>query len=313
MNILIILKVLFFSVTCLAQVEFNWGMLESLEEYEKISTEFKKNIESTTNGAIRINIKKFKSDPGNPLLEITDGHLQIYQVPVSLLPNLLPNKNPEWILAWQLPFLFENKNHVEAYIKSNHSKMRIDSLTSDKILPLTYSYAGGFTAVLSRRGTNIVDFSDLKFCPFSDFDSSKMNRKSTIKLITSLPCQILLYELQELFVFSKNLKKELKVHLTNHHVESRLTFISKDHIAKIPEKYRQEFINKLRNLLDDERHAIYARSEKNLKLIQIDKDIEISHWDLRKRSLAIDDYIKGTSATSKVFKEEAGFIKNLLK
>lgn len=297
--------VVIFSATSFAQVEINWGMHEKLDAYHVIATKFKKDIESLTNGQVKINLKKYKDDPRDPLEEIKSGKIQIYQVSSSILPSLASDKNPHWIKAWDMPFLFKDKKHVEAYIGSKHAQTRVSLLESDKIMPLTYSYAGGFLAVLSDRKNNVINFDTLKPC------TENLDSPDSEKLLASLPCRMLQYALEDLLSLNDDLKKKLEVHISGHLVESRLTFVSKEHIAMIPEQYQQKFVARLRKLLDEERHTIYESSEKNIKLVKKDKYLKISDWDVRKRSVASDDYVQKAFWMPEGLKEEVDFIKKL--
>ncbi len=276
-----LLLVFLLGTTAHAKVEFTWGMRHELEQYKIIGNQFKNEIEEMTKKEVVINLKDYTGDPKNPLEEIDEGRIQIYQVPTTMISSLVSQS--EWIKAWEVPYLFKDKNHVEKYIASDHTSANLKKLETAQRLPITYSYAGGFVGVLSKAGTNNdFNFESLKFCEIADFDAAAAGKMTEGQYLSRLPCNILLYEIHELEILANSLKKQLKLDLTKHMVSARVTMVSKKHLQKIPEKYRDHFLSKLRKLLNQERQAIYAREIENLKLIQSQTEIKVSPWVRKK-------------------------------
>jgi TRAP-type C4-dicarboxylate transport system substrate-binding protein len=85
-----------------------------------------------------------------------------------------------------------------------------------------------------------------------------------------LPSTILMYEVNELLKLNEECKKLINVDVTNHLVVARVTMVSKDTLSKIPEEFREEFLDILHELLDQERNVIYARAAKNTDALKAD-------------------------------------------
>lgn len=247
-----------------------WGMLEPLEEYQILAAKFNKEIQELTNGELEIEIQLFGKDPSNPMKEIEDGNIDIYQIPSTQIRNLMPNHS--WLKVWEVPFVFENDKQLETYIESQHTKEKLKSLETDKLLPLTYSYAGGFCGVVSnKKQLNIEAFEKLSNIQFSDYEYEDMSLEDfLIHVYQYLPSNILMYEVNELLKLKPEIKSYLNIDATKHLVVARITMLSKAMISKIPVEYQDLFVNKLNSLLREERQVIYDRSAKNLEALKND-------------------------------------------
>ncbi len=247
-----------------------WGILEPLEEYKKIADKFNQKIKDLTNNKIEVEVKFFDKDPENPLKELENGSINIYQIPTTQLVGLLPEKS--WLKAWEVPFLFKNESHVESYIASNESKENLKSLETEKLLPITYSYAGGFCATLCKRNQEkLKDFSNLKTIDFSKYEYEDMALDDfLINIYQHLPSNILMYEINEMLKLKPEAKSFLNIDVSNHVVVSRVTMVSKETISKIPEEYRNSFLSTLNELLNEERQVIYKRSKNNIEALKAD-------------------------------------------
>src|SRR5271154_4640263 len=103
-----------------------WGMLKSLEEYQRLAKRFNEKIQHVTKGEVEVEVKLFDKDPSDPLKEIEGGSLDIYQITTNHLRQLLKDKN--WLQCWEVPFLFKNESHIEKYIGSDYTKQKLKSL-----------------------------------------------------------------------------------------------------------------------------------------------------------------------------------------
>lgn len=251
-----------------------WGMWKRLQEYQVISEKFKNRIHDLTNGQIEILPVLFDEDPENPLEEITSNNIDIYQVSSDHLRLIT---NIEWLKCWEVPFLFENKEHVEKYIKSKRAKETLKTLENEKLLPLTYSYAGGFMSTVKRKGGDLGDLKENTFV-IHEFDIEDVDDVGMSFMYAKLPFTILMYEIDKISQLGK-FKNSLEVEITNHMVQARITFISKDTLTLIPEEYREKFLNILEEVLDEERETIYKKSEKNLATVLEDLDLKVKVWN----------------------------------
>lgn len=251
-----------------------WGMLKSLEEYQRLAKRFNEKIGHLTDGAVEIEVKLFDKDPSDPLKEIEAGGLDLYQVTTTQLRQLTPEQT--WLKSWEVPFLFKNEQHLERYIESDYAKNQLKTLETDKILPLTYSYAGGFCAVVTKRNKP-VSYENLSFIEFGKFDYENMPVQDFMSNIyEKLPSNILMYEIQELLKLSPENKCFLNIDVTRHVVVARISMVSKRMLSKIPAQYRQLFLDTLTEFLNEERHIIYAKARKNLEALSADEHIGLN-------------------------------------
>lgn len=264
-----------------------WGMLKSLEEYQRLAKRFDEKIQALTQGEIQIEMKLFDQDPSNPLKEVEEGNLDLYQVTTTQLRQLLPEHS--WLKVWEVPFLFKSDNHVEAYIGSDYTNKKLLSLDTDKLLALNYSYAGGFCAVVTRRNKDTTPSNYLvKTIEFAKFEYEDMQFEEFQKNIyEQLPSNILMYEIHELLKLKPELKSFLNIDVTRHTVVARISMLSKAMLSKIPTQYRDTFVTTLHQFLNEERHAIYEKARRNLEALMGDGHIGFNE-DLNKEILFIN-------------------------
>lgn len=255
-----------------------WGVLQRLKEYKIISQKFKDKIYEMTNGQVQIEIVLLNDDPSNPLKEISNEELDIVQITTDHLREIT---NLEWLKCWETPFLFEDKNHVEKYIKSDRAEKMLKTIEDDKVLPLTYSYAGGFMSVVKRKGGDIGSLTEQNLV-IHEFDNNKFDDLNLSYIYMRMPFTILMYEIHEVGQL-KQLKENIEVELTNHLVQARITLVSKTKLSQIPEEFREKFLFELESLLDQEREVIYDRSEKNTSVLIEDPTLKVNLWGEDKR------------------------------
>lgn len=285
-------------------LKIKWGIPKKLKEYQVISEKFKNKMHELTNGAIEIESVIFDQDDlEDPIKDVITGNLDIYQVPSVQFRNLT---KIEWLKCWEVPFLFEDKNHVEKYIKSDRAKKMLKTLETESILPLTYSYAGGFMSVVKRKGGETADLSNPKLV-IQNFNTEEMDEISMSYLYANLPCSILMYELHRVSQI-KQFKNVLEVELTNHMVQSRITIISKDKLAMIPEEYKNQFLSVLEEVLDEERETIYGRAERNTVIALEDKDLDVKVWSPEQKQ---EYFKKEVISGNNEFKDEVSYILSL--
>ncbi len=298
-----------------ASVDFIWGMRSELGAYQLIGNKFKSEIESLTNKEVTVTLKLYSDELDKPFKTVSEDRIQIYQIPTSLLKTEMKDGKGHWLSVWEVPFVIKNKDHVESYIASQHTQENLKKIGSDNVLPLTYSYAGGFVAVLSKKGTNNIDLEKIPYCNLSEFEEKKVDSALEKKLYSALPCNILLYDIHIVNALDQKIKQKLKLDLNNNKVFARITLISKKKLNMIPAKYREKFLNRLSALLDEERQAIYKQAEENIASIKNDKFVEINFMTEQNRKLASQESIKKfpEGLKSKELLEEINFVQSLLK
>jgi TRAP-type C4-dicarboxylate transport system substrate-binding protein len=265
-----------------------WGMLKSLEEYQRLAKRFDSKIQELTNGEVSVEIKLFDKDPSDPLKGIENGSLDLYQITTTHLRMLL--EEHAWLKCWEVPFLFKNEEHLEKYIGSEYTKQKLKSLETDTILPLTYSYAGGFCGIVSKKNDLNQNYENVKTIPFSNYDYEDMSVEEFMENIyQQLPSNILMYEIQELLKLKPENKFLLNIDVTKHVVVARISMMSKNTLSKIPTQYREVFLSTLVEFLNDERRIIYEKAKNNVEALKKDELIGYN-LGLNKEILSIKEH-----------------------
>ena len=305
MRQLIIFLVVLYQPLALPAHHFVWGMRGELDQYQVIARKLKKYIESRTDNKVQIEIKLYDDDPRNPIKKIEEGEFEIYQVTTNSLQQIMPEKS-QFLEVWKIPNLFRDKLHVEKYINHKQTQTKLKQLGTPTVLPVTYSYAGGFVSVINHKNKNKINYPENhSFCPFSE-SGEKWGR-----FIQSLPCNALLYELDELNASPIAIREKLKINITNHLVVSRITMISKKKLSEIPLQYQKLLLAKLRELLNEERETIYKISQKNINLLKENKSVHLEFVPIQSRDKIKENSLKNIDGDSIVIKE-VDFITNLI-
>lgn len=287
-------------------ITIKWGMLANLHEYEVVANKFRNILAEITNGQVDVEIVKFENEPSNPLVDIETGIIDLFQVTSTQLKWLTKK---DWLDCWNVPFLFENKEHVEAYITSNHAAQKLSELETDRLLPITYSYAGGFTSILRKKDDlNIGNLLNQAKYHLHHYNLGQMCELEFAKMYMGLPFSVLMYEAHEVANLEKQYKDMLSFEMTTHHVLSRVSMLSKRKMQEIPEEYRTQILSALKGLLDEERQVIYNRSEMGAGLLR-DSGIDIVDWSEQQKHTVLSD--AASQIRSEDAKSEIDFILSL--
>lgn len=287
-------------------ITIKWGMLANLHEYEVVANKFKSILAEITNGQVDVEIVKFENEPSNPLTDIESGTIDLFQVTSTQLKWLTKK---DWLDCWNVPFLFENKEHVEAYITSNHAAQKLSELETDKLLPITYSYAGGFTSILRKKDdSNLGNLLNQAKYRLSYYNLGQMCGQEFAKMYMDLPFTILMYEVHEIANLQKQYKDLLSFEMTTHHVLSRVSMLSKKKMHEIPVEYRGKVLSALKVLLDDERQTIYDKSERGIESLR-NGDVDIVDWSTQQKLTVLSD--AANQMRSEEAKTEVDFILGL--
>jgi len=272
--------------------KIKWAVLNTLVEYKRIAKEFN---EYLANSGYEVELIIVDQDPKNPLQEIDNGDLDIYQIPSS---QLLALTEKPWLKVWEFPFIFRSNEHVESYINSDHTKLRIKELETDTILPLTYSYAGGFCYVVKEKSKTVHLYNEIPLIQEENF-IDHVNAGAAMPL----PHAILAYEVAGYTELDDEMKKRIEVEISNHMVISRITFISK----KLALELGPEAIAKLTDLLNQERQAIYGFASARLPELLEDGILKYHYVPEDEK----DQYRKNLVSNNRDLNHEISFVQTL--
>ncbi len=275
--------------------KIKWAILNTLVEYKRLAGEFNDYLAKTGLG-YEIEVTTVDQDPRNPLEDIDSENLDIYQIPSS---QLLALTEKPWLKVWDFPFIFRSNEHVEKYINSDQTKMRIKELEADTILPLTYSYAGGFCYTVKEKSKPIHLYHEVPLIQEENFIDSVNAGK-----FMPLPHAILAYEVAGYTELDVETKKKIEVEISNHAVISRITFISK----KLASELGAEAIAKLTDLLNQERQAIYGFASARLPELLEDGILKYSYVPEDVKKEYRDHFI----SNNKILNEEIKFVNSLV-
>lgn len=257
-----------------------WGMLKRLEIYWEVAREFQSQFPEHY-----IELVGYDTDPADPIQAIKNGEIDIYQIESKHLRHLTHNG---WLTLWEVPFLFESPEHVEAYINSQRAKDSLKLLENDEIMALTYSYAGGFSSVVRECNGGIGDLNNLNFV-VHNYDFNKLSDSDLEEIREKMPFSILQYETHELLDLG-GLMKDTFLEVTDHLVTARVTIVSKRMLESLGDQ-KEAFLFALTSLLAKERSKVYARAAKNLETI---KDSQLGHrvWDKETKEKYFNSHVE---------------------
>jgi len=235
-----------------------WGILETLSEYRKLASNYNEFVKPS---GFEVEQVLVKQDPENPLKDIEEGRLDIYQVTSEQLFDI--TERP-WLKIWEFPFIFRDKAHAEAYINSDHVQNIIKELETESYLPLTYSYAGGFCHVIKEKNKPVELYNSLPYTYIQNKTDAEIAAMESTEL--PLPHSILAYEINEYTLLKPSVREKLELELSNHMIVSRMTIISR----KLYNELGEENIKQLFTLLNSERQKIYDTAEEKLKMFKHD-------------------------------------------
>ena len=234
--------------------KIKWGLLETLSEYKKLASGYNEFLKPS---GFEVEQVLFKQDPENPLKEIEQGNLDIYQVTSTQLFDI--TERP-WLKIWDFPFIFRNKEHVEKYIGSEQVQANLKELETEHYIPVTYSYAGGFCYVIKEKNKPVELYNNLPYTYIQNKTDEEIKQMESTEL--PLPHSILAYEVNEYTLLKQSVREKLELELSNHMIVSRVTFISK----KLYNELGQDNFNQLVSILNGERQKIYDIAEEKLKM-----------------------------------------------
>ena len=303
-------------------VEVIWKINSELYYYRIQANKFKKSIGIKTNNQVKIKIVEVPQDLDDPFQEIEQQMAHIYQIQMSNVEFKFSGSKgyphiPE-LAVWKVPYLFKNKKHVEDYINSKNTENLLAKIDTKYAFPLTYSYAGGFRGISTFGGpmTEEIAKNNIDNCDFTKMDGPNDERMDHYleELTNKKSCESLLYEIHEVGMFNEKLKEPIWMNISNHNVTARMTYVSKSAYQSIPAQYKDVFLKELKNILDEERHIIYERNERNIKFVSGLKNVNLHIPSEELRSNVKKKFLKENSdlLENKDFASELSFIESLL-
>jgi TRAP-type C4-dicarboxylate transport system substrate-binding protein len=141
---------------------------EPVDLFLRTAKAFSKDVYERTNGAIEIEIltssefsKKYNRPIENPLSYMEEGLLEMSQLHISHLWKY----NTPAFMALELPFLFNDHDHVARVVEGKIGQEMLESLKEKSpARGLAFTYSGGYRVMLSNEEINtLADFKNLKF------------------------------------------------------------------------------------------------------------------------------------------------------
>lgn len=304
-SLILLCSGLFLTGNCLAEVELRWGIDEVLAHQIRIAREVKEKIEKKTNGEVRVKIELYGEEHlKSPQKERFDIHQTIVGNYSERVPELK---------IWEIPYLFQNKAHVETYMTSSRGQATLAKIEDEKWLPINYSYAGGFLHFYSKK--KISNFSDLKdsscgFAPSFGFYESIMKPIGVlvVKEGEKENCfEALSSEVDG--IYARGDASDFVLNLTQHRVVTRATYISKDKLKAVG-KWRNQLVDLITQGLNKERKLVYEGSDLALSLVK-NRGLQINGQSFRESIVDSNGYQKMISKLSAEAKAEYEFIESL--
>lgn len=310
MRLLTFLGILFFTHAN-AQTTFNWVIDEQLFHQIKIAREFKTKIEEKLKNKITINLVLVSADSGKE--EMRSGKYQISQMIAGNFSKYVPE-----FKIWEMPFLFSSKTQLEKYLESEKAQANLKRIESDAILPVGYSYAGGFLNFYSSEKMN--SFAELagKKCYSAPEFGFKEDFLEPLEVYGEHDLDSKKFECGEILssevdsIYSMPNPQNLWVNITNHRVVTRVTLISKKALSAFSEKEQKLIVTELRHHLKKERNDVYEAAEISLKLIR-NKGAHVHVWDKTMIESQKKIFLKNLNQYKNSLKEEVDYILNLEK
>jgi TRAP-type C4-dicarboxylate transport system substrate-binding protein len=141
---------------------------EPAELFLRTAKAFSKDVYDRTNGAVEIEIftlsefaKKHRREIENPLVYMEEGLVEMSQLHISHLWKY----NAPAFMALELPFLFNDHDHVARVVEGEIGQNMLNSLKEKSpVRGLAFTYSGGYRVMLSDEEINtLADFKNLTF------------------------------------------------------------------------------------------------------------------------------------------------------
>lgn len=137
-------------------IVINWPIAhDPIEYFESVALHFKKELETKTDGRIKINVITDKSNPlaykvnnlgKSDMTVVRNGEIGMSQVYTDAFVELDPR-----FYVFDLPFLFKSHEHVNKVVEGKIGKMLMASLENSGLKSLGFTYSGGFLGIASRK------------------------------------------------------------------------------------------------------------------------------------------------------------------
>jgi TRAP-type C4-dicarboxylate transport system substrate-binding protein len=266
--------ILLFSSQYTSAKTLHWGInLEPLEYFEIAALRFKKNVEIRTNNEVKVKltIGKYKQEDRNHFEDVRQG---IYDMGQEVVGNLI--KHEERLSIWQIPFLFNNDQHVLEYISSTPAANSLNSLKKLGVYPFGFTYSGGFIHLIGDRLVKIQGLerthmrieqgssnykhnmlSSLKLSGIElndGFKEDKSDVRNSYELISSV--------LEELYEQKSTRKRYLNA--TGHRVYLRALFINNNFLKSLSKRNRDIVIEEGKKAADFERRLSIEATKNHL-------------------------------------------------
>lgn len=264
-----------------------------LRYFEKAANEFKKKVESQSNGQIKVNIEakeistaQESSEKTNRILnELSSSETQMAQIFTSYMPWRAKQKS-FWV--FDLPYLFEGHDHFDRFSKSPVGQELLDSISENSnYQALAYTYSGGFLSLFTKGAYSSQSDLILNIWEspvwneyFSQYDMTLIQsaqaggkkldladyfEKNIVNAIYTSPTdgRELLFKEAEL-----GMKAPSHLYLDNKFMLSTVLLMNKSFYSSLPNKLQKIVKDVAREVAKSEREFVVEEAERSIRLLE---------------------------------------------
>lgn len=295
-----------------AEYTLKWGLnVEPIVYFQKAAADFKKRVEQRTNGRIKVEVYEnlVPQEGHDHLADVQKGIYHMNQETVFHLQKRVPE-----LAIWDLPYLFQNDEHVSRYIASAPAREILAKLEGHDVVGLGYTYSGGFLHIFGRKLSSFSDLNNLNVGFEEAAETYKTYLQNLFKLTpqkisfgtytetnpTQAASEIIISTGRELYPIAK--KSKVYLNTTDHRVISRVLFVSKKFLESLPSDLRKIVIEEGQRAAKLEREL--SIQDKNAVLSEAEsKNVVINRWSQAQKNQQRDQFKPLYAAYVKKFGE----------
>ena len=181
---------------------------------------------------------------------------------------------------WNLPFLFKNDKQLESFFTGALGQKHLESLETVELLPVNYSFSGGFLIIYGQEIKSINDLSEKELTIEEKSDSySHMLMTHKIKAVKNdveLNYNELITAVADELIRKNDINKKF-INITNHRVITRVVFVDKKSLLKMSAPDRKTVLDSLKKHIDLERKLSVEGRYLMLKVLE-NRGAIINNW-----------------------------------
>lgn len=271
----------------------HWGInLEPLEYFNIAALKFKQMVEIRTNNTVKVKLTvgKYKQKERDHLADVKNG---VYDMGQEVINLLIPYESK--LLIWELPFLFQNDEHVFKYVNSEFARKTLNDFSKKAgVRAIEYTYSGGFIHFFGKEVKTLEDIKESVLYTESSSRKYKTSLKEILKLSYIGPynstgidyktqsSEIISSVLEELDIIAKSQK--IYLNTTGHRVSGRILFFNQDFLKKLSPYQREVVLDEAKKAGQLERILSLEASQNYIRAIQhFNKNIILNIWTEKQR------------------------------